>query len=78
MATEKKTASRHAAAATKTSDLESKVAGLEADIAALRKELAAVKAAKAAPAAEAGGSWVSREEWGTWRRVVAKKIGVRL
>jgi|MDTB01.2.fsa_nt_gb hypothetical protein len=75
-----KTTSRHAASAPAQSDtkaLEAKVASLEADIAALRKDLAAVKAAKAAPAA-GGGNWVDREEWGKWRRVVAKKIGVRL
>ena len=76
MATTKST-SRHAVAAKPAADLEAKVASLEADIAALRKELAAVKAAKAAPAAS-GGDWVDREEWGKWRRIVAKKIGVRL
>ena len=77
MATTKST-SRHATTAKPASDLEAKVASLEADIAALRKELAAVKAAKAAPAPTAGGDWVDREEWGKWRRIVAKKIGVRL
>jgi len=76
MATTKST-SRHGAEKS-ASDLEAKVASLEADIAALRKELAAVKAAKSAPAAAKGGDWVDREEWGKWRRIVAKKIGVRL
>ena len=75
MATTTTKTSRHAAP--KSTDLEAKVASLEADIASLRKELAAVKATKSAPSTQ-GGSWVSREEWGKWRRVVAKKIGVRL
>ena len=82
MATEKKTVSRHTAKtveapAADTKALEAKVASLEADVAALRRELAAVKSQKSAPAAQ-GGDWVDRDEWSKWRRVVAKKIGVRL
>jgi len=72
MATSTKTTSRHA-----KPDLETKVASLEADIAALRRELAAVKAQKSAPGAQ-DGDWVDREEWAKWRRLVAKKIGIRL
>lgn len=76
-----KTTSRHSTSESKdtTTGLEAKVASLQADVAALRKELAAIKSAPApTPIATTAGNWVDRDEWGKWRKKVAKKIGLRL